>query len=121
MGARIIEKHIALNNQKNGLDIDFSIKGKEIRKFKEDIIKAWKLIGKKKFFRSKNELVNKNFQRSIYTVTKIKKGEKFTKLNIKRIRPGYSLSVDKWKYILGKKSKKNFSNGSRINFNDITK
>ena len=121
MGARIIEKHIALNNQKNGLDIDFSIKGKEIRKFKEDIIKAWKLIGKKKFFRSKNELVNKNFQRSIYTVTKIKKGEKFTKLNIKRIRPGYSLSVDKWKYILGKKSKKNFSIGSRINFNDITK
>jgi len=121
MGARIIEKHIALNNQKTGLDIDFSIKGKEIKKFKEDIIKAWKLIGKKKFFRSKNELVNKNFQRSIYTVTRIKKGEKFTKLNIKRIRPGYSLSVDKWKYILGKKSKKNFSIGSRINFNDITK
>ena len=35
-GVRIIEKHIALDNQTKGLDIEFSIKGKEIRKFKED-------------------------------------------------------------------------------------
>jgi pseudaminic acid synthase len=121
MGARIIEKHIALDNQKTGLDIDFSIKGKEIKKFKEDLIKAWKLTEGGKFFRNKIELVNKKFQRSIYTVGRIKKGEKFTKLNIRRIRPGYGLSVDKWEYILGKKSNKNFSIGSRINLNDIKK
>jgi pseudaminic acid synthase len=121
MGARVIEKHIALDNQKNGLDIDFSIKGKEIKKFKEDLIKAWTLIRGVKFIRSRNELVNKKFQRSIYTVKKIRKGEKFTKLNIRRIRPGYGLSVDKWKYILGKKSNKNFSIGSRINMNNIKK
>ena len=29
-GARVIEKHIALDNQKDGLDIAFSIKGREI-------------------------------------------------------------------------------------------
>ena len=40
-GVRIIEKHIALDNQTKGLDIEFSIKGKEIRKFKEDMHKAW--------------------------------------------------------------------------------
>ena len=49
-GARVIEKHIALENQKDGLDIDFSIKGKEIRKFKDDMLKAWTLIGQKKIF-----------------------------------------------------------------------
>lgn len=119
MGARIIEKHIALDKQKKGLDIDFSLKGKEIKKFKEDLLKAWKLIGKNKFLRTKNEFINKKFQRSIYVIKKIDKGEKFTKKNIKRIRPGFSLPVDKWEYILGKKSKKSLQVGSRINYNEI--
>ena len=33
-GARVIEKHIGLEGQKTGLDIEFSIKGREIKKFK---------------------------------------------------------------------------------------
>ena len=33
-GAEVIEKHIALDNQKKGFDIDFSLKGKEIREIK---------------------------------------------------------------------------------------
>ena len=119
MGARVIEKHIALDNQKKGLDIEFSIKGKEIKKFKNDLLKAWKLIGGRKFFRSKNELINKKFQRSIYVVNKINKGDKFTENNIKRIRPGYSLPAERWDYILGRRSNKNFKIGSRISVKDI--
>jgi sialic acid synthase SpsE len=118
-GARVIEKHIALDGQKNGLDIEFSIKGKEIKKFKEDMLKAWTLLGKNKFFRTGNELKNIKFQRSIYVVKYITKGEKFSPKNIKRIRPGFSLSANKWSFILGKKSKKNYSVGSRIDIKDI--
>ena len=118
-GVRIIEKHIALDGQKDGLDIEFSIKGKEIKKFKEDMLKAWTLLGKNKFFRTGNELKNIKFQRSIYVVKNIKKGERFSKTNIKRIRPGFSLSANKWSFILGKKSKKSYSVGSRINIKDL--
>ena len=118
-GARVIEKHIALEGQKDGLDIEFSIKGKEIRKFKDDMLKAWTLLGKNKFFRTGNELKNTKFQRSIYVVKNIRKGEKFSTTNIKRIRPGYSLSANKWSYILGKKSKKTYKVGSRINIKDL--
>ena len=32
-GAEVVEKHIALDKQKRGLDIEFSLKGKEIKKF----------------------------------------------------------------------------------------
>ena len=113
-GARVIEKHIALQGQKKGLDIEFSIKGKEIKKFKNDLIKAWTLMGRKDFFRTGNELKNVKFQRSIYVVQNIKKGEKFSTKNVRRIRPGYSLSVDKWHKLLGKTSKRNLSIGSRI-------
>ena len=118
-GARVIEKHIALDGQKDGLDIEFSIKGKEIKKFKEDMLKAWTLLGKKKFFRSENELKNIKFQRSIYVIRKIKKGEIFSTKNIKRIRPGFSLPANKWEFILGRKSKKEYSIGSRIYLEDL--
>lgn len=118
-GARVVEKHIALEGQKDGLDIEFSIKGKEIKKFKKDMMKAWTLLGRKKFFRTGNELKNIKFQRSIYVVKNIKKGEKFSTTNIKRIRPGYSLAADKWSFIVGRKSKKNYSVGSRIKIKDL--
>ncbi len=118
-GARVIEKHIALEGQKNGLDIEFSIKGREIKKFKNDLMKAWTLMGGEKFLRSRNELKNIKFQRSIYVIKDIKRGEKFTTNNVRRIRPGYSLSVDKWSKLLGKTSKKSFSAGSRITEKDF--
>ena len=118
-GARVIEKHIALDDQKDGLDIDFSIKGKEIKKFKQDMINAWKINGKQFFFRNKNELQNKKFQRSIYATNTIKKGEKFSKKNIKRIRPGYSLPASYWEYVLKRRANKNYEIGSRILLKDL--
>ena len=38
-GARVIEKHIALEGQNDGLDIEFSIKGKEIKNLKKTCLK----------------------------------------------------------------------------------
>jgi len=43
----------------------------------------------------------------------------FSTNNIKRIRPGFSLSANKWSFILGRKSKKSYSLGSRIDIEDI--
>ena len=34
-GAEIIEKHIALDNQKDGLDIKFALKGKKLKNLKK--------------------------------------------------------------------------------------
>ena len=45
-GAEIVEKHIALENQRTGFDIDFSLKGKEIKKFKNILNSTYKLLGK---------------------------------------------------------------------------
>ena len=103
-GAEVIEKHIALDNQKKGFDIDFSLKGKEIRKLRDDIDVAFQLLGKKKFFRNKSENKSKIFRRSIFTTKNIKKGEKFTKNNIRIIRPGHGLAPKYYNKILNKKS-----------------
>ena len=106
-GAEVVEKHIALDNQKKGFDIDFSLKGKEIKKFRNDIDVAYKLLGKKIFFRNKSEDKSKIFRRSIFTTKNIKKGEKFTKENIRVIRPGHGLAPKYYNKILKKKSSVN--------------
>ena len=103
-GAEVIEKHIALNNQKKGLDINFSLKGKEIKKLREDIDVAFKLLGKTNFFRNKSENKSKIFRRSIFATKNIKKGEKFSKDNIRVIRPGYGIPPRYYNLILKKKS-----------------
>ena len=96
------------------MDIEFSIKGKEIKKFKNDLIKSYKLLGKQYFYRNKDELDNKKFRRSIYAIKDIKKNEIFTEKNIKSIRPGYGLDPTLFFKILNKKSKKNIKKFSPI-------
>ena len=108
-GAEVIEKHIALDNQKKGLDIEFSLKGKKIRQFREAINKTYRLLGNKEFYRNQSEEKSKLFRRSIFAIKNIKKGEKFSKNNIKRIRPGYGLPPIYYEKLLNKKSPFNLS------------
>ena len=103
-GAEVVEKHIALDKQTRGLDIEFSLKGKEIKKFREDINLAYNLLGKKYFYRNKSEKKSKIFRRSIFATENIKKGEKFNNQNIRRIRPGYGLEPKYYEKLIGRKS-----------------
>lgn len=103
-GARVFEKHIALYNQKKGLDLDFSVKGKEVSIYIKSIRKTYELIKNFNYNRSKKELENKIFRRSIYAIKDINKGEKFSKKNIKTFRPNVGLSASYFLDLLGKKS-----------------
>jgi len=103
-GAEVIEKHIALEGQKKGPDIAFSLKGKQVKEYINVIRKTSKLLGKNYFFRTKLEFKNKIFRRSIYATKNIKKGEKFTQDNIKVIRPGYGLEPVYYEKLINKKS-----------------
>ena len=60
---------------------------------------------------AKKHLVGK---RSIYTSVKIKKGDIFTKNNIKVVRPCYGLDPKYYNYILGKKCSRDLSPATRI-------
>lgn len=118
-GAEVIEKHIALDGQKRGLDIKFSLKGKKIKEFKENINDVYSAMGKKKFYRNPSENKSKIFRRSIFVVKDIKRGEKLTKKNIRRIRPGYGLEPKFFDKVLGKKTKKNLYAGNPLKIQQI--
>ncbi len=122
-GAEIVEKHIGLENDASGLDSKFSISGNEIKKFKNDIQKAHKLLGKNYFLRNSSEDKNKIFRRSIYVTQNIKKGEKFSNNNLRILRPAIGLQPKFFFKIIGKKSPKNFNKNSplRININQFLK
>ena len=113
-GAEVIEKHIALDNQIDGLDIDFSIKGKEIKEFKAIMNDTYELLGKSYFYRDPTEEKSKGFRRSIFVVQDIKKDEKFTTKNIRRIRPGNGIEPKYYEILIGKKSPHNYKSGEPI-------
>jgi pseudaminic acid synthase len=103
-GAEIIEKHIALDGQKKGFDIAFSLKGIEIEEYVKTIKATYAMMGKKYFFRNKSENTNVKFRRSIYAVADIKKGDKFNKNNIRIIRPGFGIQPVYFEKLINKKS-----------------
>lgn len=106
-GATIFEKHIGLQSQKKGLDIEFSSIGKAFKVYINEIKRVNKLIENKKLKRSKAEQRNKILRRSVYAIQDIKKGEIFSKKNVKNFRPDMGLSASYFLDILGKKSPMN--------------
>ena len=115
VGAQVIEKHIALQNQKKGFDVKFSLKGKQIKEYIDQINKTYLLLGKKHFYRSKTENRSLEHRRSIYVIQDIKKNQRFTKYNIKIIRPGKGVQPIYFKNINNKKSPKKIKKGTPLN------
>ena len=106
-GAEIIEKHIALDGQRKGLDLAFSVRGKKIIEYVKTIKSTYLMMGKEYFYRNKTELRNLKFRRSIYTIQNITKGKKFTKKNIRVVRPGYGAEPKYFERVIGKVCQKN--------------
>jgi pseudaminic acid synthase len=116
-GAEVIEKHVALDGQRKGFDLAFSLKGKEIKEYAQVIKDTSLMMGKKYFFRNPSELQSLKFRRSIYAVKNIIKGEKFTKNNIRIIRPGYGIEPQYYDKIINKISPKNIKSETSIKKN----
>ena len=106
LGANVFEKHIALKGT-NSLDAEFSLKGKEILEYRKNLDQSFNLIKSHKFKRSKDELKNKKLRCSIFSQQDIKKGERFSKDNIRIVRPGHGLEPKYFEKIIGKKCKIN--------------
>jgi pseudaminic acid synthase len=104
LGAKVFEKHIALENQKKGLDLSFSSIGYEFEKYCKKINNLFNLINNTKLTKSKSEIKNRIFRRSIYAIKNINKGENLTSENIQTYRPDIGLSAAKYLKIIGKKS-----------------
>ena len=91
----------------------------ELRDLSNNIKEAYKAIGKASFDKKKAEKSNLIFRRSIYITNKIKKGEMFTKENIRRIRPGFGLEPKFYNKVLGLTSSRDIDYGEPLQLKDI--
>ncbi len=118
LGVKIIEKHFTLKRSDGGPDAAFSMEPNELKDLCHSAKAASLSLGKASFNKKPVEEENSKFRRSIYIVKDIKKGDIFTKDNLKRIRPGYGLSPKYYFEMLGKASKKEVKAGtpSKLSF-----
>lgn len=110
LGAKVIEKHITINNNLEGPDHKASLNPKKFKEFVKNIRNVEILMGSHLKKPTKPELKNKKIVRkSIVASINIKKGDKFSKLNITCKRPEGGVSPIFWNKVIGKKSKQNFN------------
>ena len=113
-GATIIEKHFTLDKNAGGFDDIFSMDPDEFRLLVNETKNAWLSLGKISYGLSKDEKRHKMFKRSIFVSKDIKKNEKFTKDNLKIVRPSNGLDPMYFKSVIGKKSKQNLKFGTPL-------
>lgn len=104
LGAKIIERHFILDRKLGGPDASFSLEPEEFKKMVIAIREVEKSIGEVNYNLSDRVKKNRIFSRSLFVVKDIKKGEVFTKDNIRSIRPGNGISPKYLKSIIGKKA-----------------
>lgn len=110
-GAKIIEKHLILNDSIGGPDSSFSINEEEFSKMVKAVRKAERAIGIVNYELNEKQIKAKDFSRSLYVVDKIKAGQLITEKNVRSIRPGFGLHPKYLESILGKKAIKDLEKG----------
>ena len=119
-GASLIEKHVSLNN-KIGIDAKFSLEVEKLSLLKKAINNAFISKGNNIYGPTKNELPNLKFRRSIYAARDIKKGDKFSKFNLRIIRPGLGLQPKYYYSLIGRRSQSDIKFGNPIKMKNIKK
>ena len=115
LGAKVIEKHLTLDNDLPGPDHKASIEPKEFKKMVENIRNIDKALGNGDKIPSDIEVENRKvIRKSIVAARAIKKGEIFSVSNLVSKRPGTGISPMQWDLILGKKSNYNFQKDDLI-------
>ncbi|MDC3175774.1 pseudaminic acid synthase [Prochlorococcus sp. AH-716-D13] len=114
LGACFIEKHFTLDRNNGGVDSTFSIEPEELKKLVKECKEIKNIMGYPNFNITKSELAAYKARRSIYVVKNIKKGEFFTKNNIRSIRPGNGIKPKYIDKILGLKASKDIKFGEPL-------
>jgi N-acetylneuraminate synthase len=114
LGACIIEKHLTMRRSDGGPDGAFSLEPDEFRSMVEAVRVAEKSLGKVCYELSEKEQASRAFRRSLFVVEDVKKGEKFTRANVRSIRPGYGLPVKRLHNILGREAKSDVRRGTPL-------
>ena len=119
LGASVIEKHFILDRNIGGADASFSMEPKEFKQMVDNVRLAESSLGKATFNIPKQSEANQKFKRSLFISQDIKKGECFSKVNVKSVRPSDGLSPHYFEAIIDRKAKHDLYFGNPLKLDDI--
>ena len=102
-----------------GPDCEFSMEPDEFKQMVDSIRNVEKALGTVSYELSDKMKANREFSRSLFVVTDMKKGDAVTEDNVRSIRPGFGLHPKYLKEILGKKVNKDLKKGTPFELNFI--
>lgn len=119
LGAKVIEKHVKLDEEVSSADEGFSMRMCEFQKMVEDVRNVEQLLGEPDYSLTESEYEKLSGRRSLFAVKPIAKGESFTKENIRSIRPGNGVKPRYYNELLTKQAKKDYEFGDPIDIMEI--
>ncbi len=102
LGANLIEKHFTLDRSEGGVDSAFSLEPSELQELVNAARVAKVAVGEVAFEPTATEKSILSIRRSLYVVSPITKGEKFTQANVRSIRPGFGIRPKHLDRVLGR-------------------
>jgi len=119
LGATVIEKHFILDRSIGGPDAHFSLDEKEFKAMVDAVRIAEKMIGKIDYEMTEKKIQSRNFSRSLFISSHVKKGDVLTKENVRSVRPGIGLHPKHLKEIIGKTFNNDFEMGTPLSFDHL--
>jgi len=119
-GASLIEKHFTLSRTDGGVDSSFSLEPDELAMLRVESERAWQSLGEITYGGTQAEEKSKAFRRSLYIAQDMKKGDVFTKENLRIVRPGFGLPPKYYDTVLGKRLNSNAKAGTALNWDLLT-
>lgn len=116
LGASIIEKHFILDRNLGGPDAAFSLEPAEFKKMVSDVRNIEQAMGTITYELGSKAVREREHTRSLYIAEDMKRGEFFTKKNLRSVRPGYGLHTKHWFELLGQKVTRDVKMGERMDW-----
>ena len=119
LGAKVLEKHVRLDEEIGSADEKFSMKMSEFKQMVHNLRNAKIAMGNVTYELTENEKKGLRSRRSLFAVKDIKKGEIFTENNIRSIRPSYGIAPKYYEILLGREAKCEYQYGDPLSTEEI--
>lgn len=116
LGASIVEKHFIGSRSDGGPDAAFSVEPDELAALVRSLRAAAAARGSVHYGRSDVEETSRVFRRSLFVVADVAAGDRFTRENLRSIRPGYGLPTKHLKDVLGRRAARAVERGTPLSW-----
>jgi len=114
LGACIIEKHLRLDGDNSSPDCAFSLNATEFNQMIQAVRMAEKALGDGQWRLVPSEENSRQFRRSLFVTSEVKKGDIFSDETVRSIRPANGLPPSAVSKVLGKKASRDLPAGTPL-------